>query len=245
MLLPEENKILEVKYADKQFGKMDPIEIILKVSELILTINAITGWSIPSPEIASILDEQLARKMTESYANVNAEEVKYAFRTYGTTVKDWGKSMNLSLIDEVMLPYLEARRELSKVEEQKKEKLLEAPKETMSDQTYLDWYTQTAAEYKSGKLKPEFLPPSLTDWLVKRGRIEIVEFYKPAAVLIGQRLRTEGVTDKQAKADYHEFKGQYEASKKGEPFTGKWPSQIENLAKRMALQFHIENNMIP
>lgn len=52
---------------------------------------------------------------------LNVEEIEYAFRSSGTVVKDWGKSMNLALIDEVLIPYLNQRFELSTTEERLKE----------------------------------------------------------------------------------------------------------------------------
>lgn len=85
----------------------------------LLKIHVITGWTIPKDDLLIILIDQFIKKLIEGYPNVNPEEIEYAFRNYGTTVKDWGKSMNLSLIDEVMIPYLEQRFELSRVEEQK------------------------------------------------------------------------------------------------------------------------------
>lgn len=80
-----------------------------------------------------ILIDQLHKKLTESYANVNAEEVEYAFRN-NSGVQDWGKAINLNLIDEVMQPYLSRRRDLSKIEEQKNIKLLPAPE--VSDEEF-------------------------------------------------------------------------------------------------------------
>lgn len=80
---------------------------------LLLKIHVITGWVIPDAELLTILIDQFQKKMVESYPNTNPEEIEFAFRNNGTTVKDWGKAMNLALIDEVMIPYLQERHRIS------------------------------------------------------------------------------------------------------------------------------------
>lgn len=90
----------------------------MAVKRLLLKLNFITGWALyDDPEDQEILDQQFELKLQESYPTVNLDEIEYAFRN-NTGVKDWGKSINLSLIDEVMIPYLAHRAEISKIEEQ-------------------------------------------------------------------------------------------------------------------------------
>lgn len=117
MPILQENKVIELKYAAKQFGKMNEEELELSAYELLLKIHAVRGWTVPVSELMDILVKQFSLKMTEKYANVNSEEMMYAFRNTELEIKDWGKALNLSLIDEVMLPYLEQRFELSRTEE--------------------------------------------------------------------------------------------------------------------------------
>lgn len=215
-------------------------EKVIAANAIILKIHVITGWLIPEPAFAEILKDQFIKKMNESYSTVNVDEIEYAFRTYGHAVHDWGKSMNLSIIDEVMIPYLEARRALSKVEEQKKQKQLDAPKESMSEETYKSWYESVAADFKENKVQLEFLPPMLADWLIGKGELDHEQYFKRAAIMIGKRLGKEGETDKVKYAEYVDFKNQYEkAVKKNEPFTGSWALQIERLAKQIALNNYI------
>mgnify|MGYP003421232987 FL=1 len=96
---------------------MNEEELELSAYELLLKIHAVRGWTVPVSELMDILVKQFSLKMTEKYANVNSEEMMYAFRNTELEIKDWGKALNLSLIDEVMLPYLEQRFELSRTEE--------------------------------------------------------------------------------------------------------------------------------
>lgn len=117
MTLPAEStpegKILSLKYKGKRIGEMNEAEVSLWSKSLLLKIHVITGWVIPELELMTILVEQFQKKLIESYGNMNPEEIEYAFRNSGTTVKDWGKQMNLSLIDEVLIPYLSERLRLS------------------------------------------------------------------------------------------------------------------------------------
>lgn len=87
---------------------------------LLVKIHVITGWTIPAAELLNILVDQFQKKMVESYPSMNVEEIEYAFRNNGTVVKDWGKAMNLALIDEVLIPYLEERKRLSHELEERK-----------------------------------------------------------------------------------------------------------------------------
>lgn len=118
---PEEQKILELKYSGKRFGQMAPAEITSSAKEALLRIHVIAGWQMPPDELVVILVDEFSKKITESYPNVTIEEISFAFRSGGHLVKEWGKALNISLIDEVMIPYLEKRFEVSKVEEQQKQ----------------------------------------------------------------------------------------------------------------------------
>jgi hypothetical protein len=124
-------------------------------------------------------------------------------------------------------------------------KELDKPKESMSEQTYQEWYDTTVQDFKDGKIKSiEFLPPMLADWLIQKGEIDHHEYYKRAAVMIGKKLATESITDKVKMNEYVEFKRLYEnAVKNNQPFTGDWVGKIERLAKQIALNNHIQQGM--
>ena len=171
-LLPEERQILEVKYKSPQFGNMDQEEIDLWADALLLKIHVITGWTIPEKTVLFVFTDQFKKKILESYSRCNPDEIEYAFRTEGTIVKDWGKSMNLSLIDEVMIPYMKKRFEVGILEEQQKVKQLEAPKENLTDKTMLDWWQDVSARVRAGTLKADFVPVMLYEWKDKHGEIK-------------------------------------------------------------------------
>lgn len=99
---------------------MNDREVMMWGKSLLLKIHVITGWTIPDKDLLVILVDQFQKKLVESYPDMNTDEIEFAFRQSGTTVKDWGKAMNLSLIDEVLLPYLGERKILSHELEERK-----------------------------------------------------------------------------------------------------------------------------
>ncbi|MHA4844453.1 hypothetical protein ACX0G7_09825 [Flavitalea antarctica] len=163
-LEPWEADILAAKYKSKCFKLMNETEVSIHARALLVKIYIITGWTLPEEQYLMIFQDQFRKKMTESYSTVNADEVEYAFRTYGTTVKDWGKQMNLSLIDEVMIPYLAARTEVSKLEEQK---TLPEPKPVEPEINTEDFIRG----YKGRNTPLDLLPEFLYQWLVDNQRL--------------------------------------------------------------------------
>lgn len=100
---------------------MQPADVIRACKVLLLKIHVITGWTIPGNELMIILVDQFSKKLTESYPALNADEIEYAFRQGGTVVEDWGKEMNLNLLDKVLIPYINQRLYVSAAEERKVE----------------------------------------------------------------------------------------------------------------------------
>lgn len=121
MLSESEQKVMQLKYQSPQIKHLKNIE--LWGSALVLKIHIITGWALPAEqEFVNILTDQFTKKLLEDYADLNIDEIEFAFRSTGTRVKDWGKSLNLGLIDEVLRPYVTQRYELSAQEERAKNK---------------------------------------------------------------------------------------------------------------------------
>lgn len=162
--------MLVVKYQGKIFGKMEWQELNAWAKALLIKINAITGWVMPDDTLDIFVD-QFRKKLSESYKNCNPDEIEYAFRNFGTGVKDWGKQMNLSLIDEVMIPYLSKRRELSDLEEHKAQSPQIEYKEDMSHASMSEWFDEIAGKIKAGKLLLEFVPPMLYEFMDDNGNI--------------------------------------------------------------------------
>lgn len=126
-ITPEENKILELKYSGKTFGQMAPQELESAAKEVLIRIHIITGWQMPPDELMLVLVDEFNKKILESYPNVTVEEIAFAFRSGGHEVREWGKALNISLIVEVMIPYLERRFELSRFEERRQKQIEHKP----------------------------------------------------------------------------------------------------------------------
>lgn len=207
-------------------------------SVLLVKINAITGWIIPD-ESLEILVDQFRKKLTESYANCNPDEVEYAFRNYGTGVKDWGKQMNLSLIDEVMVPYLERRFELSRVEEQKTKPIPQIEnKEDMSMEAMADWFNDVSKKIKDGKLLLEFVPPMLYIWMDENGNINKTNAEKHAYLERAVQYRYGKLIEEVQKEDSATNRyslSEFTRMKDGGCFVGSEISHLKTLAKQMIL----------
>lgn len=116
----EEEKLIRLKYAAPQIDSLNDPEIKKWSMALLLKIHIITGWVIPGSQLMNILVDQFEKKLMEDYHLLNTEEIEYAFRKGGTVIKDWGKDMNLNLIDQVLVPYVENRLQASANEEKRK-----------------------------------------------------------------------------------------------------------------------------
>lgn len=118
-ILSPEAALIKLKYSAPCFSRLAANEQLMQSKAILVRIHVITGWTLPTDSLLSVLVDQFQKKLLESYPLINSAEIEYAFRNFGTVVKDWGKAMNLSLIDEVLIPYMEERRKASEVEERK------------------------------------------------------------------------------------------------------------------------------
>jgi len=98
------------------------------------------------------------------------DEIEYAFRQSGTTVRDWGKAMNLSLIDEVLIPYLGERKILSHTLEERKQP---PPEQRIYTDAELDnlarWDVVRFYQGLRNGVTQHKIPEHLKDILVKDG----------------------------------------------------------------------------
>lgn len=168
--IPLENEIILKKYLSKQIGKMSPSELSIWGQTLLLKIHVITGWTIPSSDLLVILVDQFQKKLVESYPDMNVDEIEYAFRHSGTTVQDWGKQMNLNLIDQVLIPYLLERQRISHAVE---ERMFEPPVQKIYTEEEIDNICREDLEMfyqrcRNGRV-PEKTPEYFKDILVKDG----------------------------------------------------------------------------
>lgn len=221
-------------------------DVDLWVDALMLKINAITGWTIPSGVVLTVFTDQLKKKMAESYSTVNGEEVEYAFRNYGTEVKDWGKQMNLSLLDQVLIPYLKKRASLSEIEEQTEPIKMIEHKEDTSDKAMEDWYAETCRRVQQGECTVDFIPIMLYEWKDSRGEIKVSTKIKHEYLAKAMEHRynklqeeCEKKPDVDARRSFEEFSLMREEG----CAKGKEIDMLKGIAKRMIMYDIIKGNI--
>lgn len=168
-----DRRVIELKYKSRQIGTMTDQEVTVWGKTLLLKIHVITGWTIPDTDLLIILVDQFQKKLVESYPDMNPDEIEYAFRQCGTTVKDWGKAMNLSLIDQVLIPYLDERKRLSHAMEERNAP--PPPQVILTDQQLDDIHRQDVENFyqriRNGQV-PYNLPDYFKAILVKDGLLK-------------------------------------------------------------------------
>lgn len=208
---------------------------------LLVKISVITGWSNPEDEIVrNVLIDQFRKLLMEKYPTCNPYEVEYAFRQFGTTVKDWGKQMNLALIDEVMIPYLNQRSEISKLEEAHKVARLQyKPMGGTSDEDMEQWLQDT----KDQNLSVQFLPVMLYDWLEKKGRIAPIKKekweYMQMAIAYRQSKLSEAFTD-QMNMENRNALSEFMKMKESGEYEPEEAEKLRSLAKKMILYNYLK-----
>lgn len=125
---------------------MDASEVSKWTKALLLKIHVITGWVIPSnAALYTILIDQFQKQLTEKYFELNPDEIEFAFRSEGTVIEDWGKEMNLNLLDKILLKYLNERYKVSNIEEQLHQ---QATKGEYDLKKHVDWRGQVEDNYQ-------------------------------------------------------------------------------------------------
>lgn len=117
----EEKEMYSIKYTAKPIKDLSVDELPKHAKALILRIHTVTGWNVPDDTFfLNTLVSEFSKLLAESYKDLNVEEIAYAVRNYGLDIKDWGKNMNLSLIDKPISEYRRVRQCLSEAEERRK-----------------------------------------------------------------------------------------------------------------------------
>lgn len=166
----EDKTMMRMKYASPQIGTLTEDKRLIWSKALLLKIHVITGWTIPESELLTILIDQFSKKLTENYGHLNVDEIEFAFRRSGTIIQDWGKAMNLSLIDEVLIPYSNERFVLSAQEERQKSKPPEQKKYTQEeiDNEYRGDIEAFFQRCRNG-IVPHAIPKYFEEILIKDG----------------------------------------------------------------------------
>jgi hypothetical protein len=177
-LQAEEKKMFDLQFTKPTFSKFGDVELLIQVQVLVAKICVITGWNLPdSEDYKIILHDQFAKKMREDYYSLNADEVEYAFRKYGTGIEDWGKSFNLNLVDNVLVKYMNYRADLRQfVHGVEKEAVKNLPVAHEVQQTDEEFIEECYAMWFSLKNKfYQYVNHRVYDKLLNKGLINLNE----------------------------------------------------------------------
>lgn len=181
----EQKNILIVKYTGRRIEQMNDKELGIGTELTLIKISIITGWQIPDHEMYSrVLIEEMLNKFKEAYGDLTFAEILYAMRNFGSAVEDYGKAINLSLIDKVINAYRAERIKAS----QEEEKNIIPEEQKIFTQEELDNSAREVAQltysrYLSGGelFNPEINKAILMkDNYMKEGQT-VVEFFKACA----------------------------------------------------------------
>lgn len=125
--------MIERKYSQPCIKQMNALELQTAVQLVLNRICIFTGWPVPVGKASiDLLVDELALYLLEKFPTINVNEIAAAFRQYSSEVNNWGKAVNIILIEQVLYPYMNARREASLLVElkPKEQPLLAMPEET-------------------------------------------------------------------------------------------------------------------
>ncbi|MCW3466533.1 hypothetical protein [Chitinophaga nivalis] len=172
--LPEEQRVIQLKYNSKRIGNYTPEELSVQCKAMVMKIAVITGWQIPdNPEYVTILMDQLRKKFADDYQDLNIDEFEYAMRTYGTHINDWGKGLNLALIDDAICEYLGKRQHLSNLEAQKRANEINTAALPASETDWSDSWEKIKNNARNGVLRTTFISTYVYDWLFRNNMITL------------------------------------------------------------------------
>lgn len=221
-------------------------EVFYECRILLLKISVITGWVLPADELRTVLIEQLCKKIVECYGSLNVDEIEYAFRNRDCEIKDWGKNFNLTLLDDVINPYLTKRIELSGIEERIKSQPLQLEqKKEITDEEMQEWIDDWKVKIKYIQ-NPSLIPVPFYDFLEKKGVLNLtkeqkIDYIENQALHVRQYNLAE-----QAKSEGIHGLGQktlneFNQMKNEGLFTGDEVLRLKELAKKIAVFDYLKN----
>lgn len=199
----EETKVLAVKYSGQRIYQLNQIEFDAAIPAILLRINTITGWRVSTDaDTVEVLQDEFKLYLNENQSDMTIDEILYAIRNYSLDIQDWGKSMNLSLINQPLSRYRARRAELSDLEERIKkqsrepQKVIEAPKE-------VDWsplWSDIFIAAQEGKIATKIIPVTIYDWLIQKNKLILSvdqrkEYYQRAKDIYKTDLLTRASLD--------------------------------------------------
>lgn len=146
----------------------------LHVQTTLFRINAITGWKVDANQTyQNILEEEFEKYLIENHSDLNFQEIPYAVRNYGLEIKDWGKSMNVSLLNQPIALYRGRRIELSDLESRLKDQVKESNKAPQLPME-TDWsrvWSDILISAQESNIEKKIIPVPVYDWLIQKAKL--------------------------------------------------------------------------
>jgi hypothetical protein len=163
---------LKLKYILPRISDTPAIDVGRHAKGLLFRLHTITGWKLPDDEyFLNTLVSEFTQYLVEKCGDLNPEEIAHAFRHYSLGIQDWGKSMNLSLIDEPIREYRIRRRELSELEERlsMQQKAVKSGELTAATCDWSKEWEELKEKAKNGQIRNAVILTPVYDWLVREG----------------------------------------------------------------------------
>lgn len=141
---------------------------------LLTRINAVTGWKLPEGDTLKALVNEFSAYLIDSCRNYNPNEIAYAVRAHGGEVTEWGKNLNILLIDECVGRYKNDRSEISTIEEMAIAGAADGQKSIEMSKT-VDWvkeWSKLVEGAKNGTIHRMFIATPIYDWLEREEKID-------------------------------------------------------------------------
>lgn len=194
---------MELKYSPAlRFSQIQAVNKTQEIKSLLLRVNASTGWKFPdSKEMVNALVHEFSMYIDEQCSDLKPDEIAYAVRTHGVTIKEWGKNLNIALIDQCIALYRSKRYEASQ-EEERAAIEQEVPKIELTDSVMSDWssfWEKLLQSAKNGVIRNEFISTYFYDWLLGKfgfnpTPVEKVEAFREAAQIYRHEIEQAIIT---------------------------------------------------
>lgn len=199
----DEVRIWDLQYNSRPIKFFKEESLSPHIRALVFKINVVTGWAVPElEEQRRVLYDQFQKKLIEDYSSLNMDEIEYAIRSYGTKIKDWGKAINLSMVEEVLTAFIAHRAQVRRLEESHLQKELPtAQAEPLNWPEYLETVKSTFLKTKI----PGLIPAEIYHHLVQEKEIDLtVEEKRSLFERMKGRLENEALAN--GKAGLHELR---------------------------------------
>lgn len=174
-LPPDMAEVAKVKYSGPRLASIPEIDYSITCKSILAQICATTGWDMPqNPFMSNAVVSAFEAYCKEYLSDMTGDEILYSFRRFGLNTKDWGKAINLQLINDPIQSYREVRREISDIEDSIP---CPDPHDYISgDEDWSDSWDRLIYDFDPNNSFYQFIPWTIFyDWLKRTGKIEINE----------------------------------------------------------------------